>query len=84
MNPTTKLSANLEMINALMALMPMIPTKIGKMAFNFSFNNNRAGNSNFFFKSSSLCLRAVNSDNSEKKDNYNCIHLHFSPNLIKI
>lgn len=60
MNPTTRESANFEMINALTALIPMIPTNNGRMAFNLSFNNKRAGNKSFFFKSSSLCLRAVN------------------------
>lgn len=68
MNPTTKPRANLDMINALIALMPMIPTKSGKIAFNFNFNSRRAGNSNFFFKSSSLCLRAV----IELKSNRKC------------
>lgn len=59
MNPTTNDKANFEMINALTALSPMIPMKIGRMAFNFNFNNKSAGNKSFFFKSSSLCLRAV-------------------------
>lgn len=60
MNPTTKERANFEMINALIALIPMIPTNNGRIAFNFNFNNKSAGNKSFFFKSSSLCLRAVN------------------------
>lgn len=59
MKPITNEMANFDRINALNALMPMIAVKSGKIAFNFNFSNKRAGNKSFFFKSSSLCLRAI-------------------------